>query len=155
MLGGSGNDASYGENGNDRMAGGTGNDLQIGGAGDDTIFANLGQDVTQGGDGNDDLWALARGDVTPGAGGAVDQVGDTLDGGNGNDTFHTRDGEVDRITCGPGVDTALLDQIDVITDATAANPNGSCERVVRKAPKPRESRTEDAQQSPRDEHVGS
>ena len=43
----------------------------------------------------------------------------------------------------------------MITDATAANPNGSCERVVRKAPKPRESRTEDAQQSPRDEHVGS
>ena len=71
---------------------------------------------------------------TPGPGGAVDQVGDTLDGGNGNDTFHTRDGEVDRITCGPGNDTALLDQVDVITDATAANPNGSCERVVRKAP---------------------
>ena len=63
------------------MAGGTGNDLQIGGPGNDTIFANLGQDVTQGGDGNDDLWALARGDVTPGPGGAVDQVGDTLDGG--------------------------------------------------------------------------
>jgi len=34
----------------------------------------------------------------------VDQVGDTLDGGNGDDRFRTRDGEVDRITCGPGND---------------------------------------------------
>src|SRR6478672_928682 len=125
IFGGSGNDTSYGENGNDRMAGGAGNDLQIGGPGDDTIFANLGQDVTQGGDGNDDLWALARGDVTPGPGGAVDQAGDTLDGGGGNDTFHTRDGEVDRITCGPGVDTALLDRVDVITDAPACLAAGA------------------------------
>ena len=137
------------------MAGGSGNDAQDGGAGNDTIYANVGQDVSAGGEGNDNLWALARADVTPGPGGAVDQVGDTLDGGNGNDTFHTRDGEVDRITCGAGNDTALLDQVDVITDATAAAPNGSCERVVRKAPKPRDSASEDAQQAPRDEHVGS
>src|SRR5919199_53791 len=155
IFGGAGNDTSLGENGNDLMAGGTGDDHQDGGAGNDRIFANLGVDVTAGGDGNDDLWALARGDVHPGPGGAVDQVGDTLDGGAGNDTFRTRDGEVDRIVCGPGNDTALLDQVDVILDATAANPNGSCERVVRKAPRPGDSRPEDAQQSPRDEHVGS
>ena len=68
-----------------------------------------------------------------------DQVGDTLDGGNGNDVFRTRDGEVDRITCGDGDDRALLDGFDVITDATAENPNGSCERVARKAPNPRDS----------------
>jgi Ca2+-binding RTX toxin-like protein len=138
------------------MAGGPGNDTQDGGPGNDTIFANLGQDTSSGGDGDDTLWALARGDVTPGPGGAVDQVGDTLDGGNGNDTFRTRDGEVDRITCGAGNDTALLDQVDVITDATAANPNGSCERVVRKPARGRgESKSEDAQQSPKDERRGS
>ena len=94
------------------------------------------------------MWALARGDVHPGPNGEVDQIGDTLDGGNGNDTFHTRDGEVDRITCGPGNDRALLDNVDVITDATAENPNGSCETVVRKDPKTKESGSEDAQQNP-------
>jgi hypothetical protein len=41
---------------------------------------------------------------------------------------------VDRITCGDGYDVAQLDTVDVITDATAQNPNGSCEKVVRKAP---------------------
>ena len=60
-------------------------------------------------------------------------MGDTLDGGPGNDRFRTRDGEVDKITCGDGYDVAYLDTVDVITDATAANPNGSCERVIRVA----------------------
>jgi hypothetical protein len=82
--------------------------------------------------------------------GPNDQTGDTLDGGAGNDRFHTRDGEVDRITCGDGKDIALLDNADVITDATAQNPNGSCEKVVRKDAKPRESKSEDAQQAPAD-----
>ena len=81
----------------------------------------------------------------------VDQVGDTLDGGNGDDRFRTRDGEVDRITCGPGNDAAFLDQVDVIADASAEAPNGSCERVERRPARPRDSRSEDAQQSPRDE----
>ena len=49
-----------------------------------------------------------------------------------------------------GKDTALLDNVDVITDATAENPNGSCEKVVRKDPKPSESKSEDAQQAPAD-----
>ncbi|WP_051223179.1 calcium-binding protein [Conexibacter woesei] len=149
ISGGPGNDKNYGENGNDIMSGGTGDDIQDGGPGNDRIYANLGVDTSYGGDGNDDLWALARGDVQA-APGQVDQTGDTLDGGNGNDTFHTRDGEVDRITCGPGNDTALLDNVDVITDATADNPNGSCEKVVRKDPKPSDSKSEDAQQSPAD-----
>ena len=133
VYGGSGNDTSNGENGNDLMAGGTGDDTQHGGNGNDRIFANLGvRTPPTASDGNDDLWALARGDV-PGPG--VDQVGDTLDGGNGNDRFHTRDGEVDHMTCGDGNDTALLDNVDVITDATAENPKGSCETVVRHAPR--------------------
>ena len=134
LNGDSGNDTIFGENGNDRMSGGSGNDNQSGGAGNDVISAGAGVDVSSGGGGNDTLWALARTDVTPGPGGAVDQVGDTLDGGGGNDTFRTRDGEVDRITCGPGDDRAILDTVDVITDATAAGPNGSCEHVQRKAP---------------------
>lgn len=137
IYGGSGNDTSDGENGNDLMAGGSGDDVQRGGAGNDLIFANAGVDQSFGGDGNDVLWALARSDVRPGPGGEVDQTGDALDGGAGNDRFHTRDGEVDRITCGDGNDRALLDEVDVITDATAENPNGSCEKVIRRAPKAR------------------
>jgi Ca2+-binding RTX toxin-like protein len=144
IHGGPGNDTSDGENGNDLMSGGTGDDVQNGGPGNDTIFANLGQDTSYGGDGNDHLWALARGDVQ----GVGDPVGDALDGGPGDDVFRTRDGEVDRITCGDGNDLAILDHVDVITDATAANPNGSCERVVRRAPRPRDSAHEDREQSP-------
>ena len=53
-----------------------------------------------------------------------------------------RDGEADVIDCGPGADTALLDFKDVIADATAQNPNGSCEVVNRRAPRPHEDRTE-------------
>ncbi len=86
--------------------------------------------------------------MQPGPNGEVDQVGDTLDGGNGNDRFRTRDGEVDRITCGAGNDRAFLDNVDVITDASAENPNGSCEKVERKAPKSKDSKSEDAQENP-------
>ena len=130
-------DTITGGAGNDRIAGRAGDDQLVGGDGNDRIFANLGRDTSYGGAGNDDLWALARGDVQPGPDGAVDQNGDTLDGGPGNDRFHTRDGEVDRITCGDGYDVALLDTVDVITDATAADLNGSCEKVVRRAPRAR------------------
>jgi hypothetical protein len=165
IYGGSGNDTSHGENGNDLMAGGTGDDVQDGGAGNDTIYANLGQDTTSGGDGNDRLWALARGDVQPGLNGETDTAGDALDGGNGDDVFRTRDGEADKITCGPGNDRALLDTVDVITDATAATPNGSCETVIRQDPgakgkgknkdkaADRDARSEDAQQAPKAEKV--
>ena len=132
------------------MSGGTGNDVQNGGDGDDTIYANRGTDTSFGGDGDDVLWALARADV---AAGPVDQVGDTLDGGNGNDVFRTRDGEVDRITCGNGNDRALLDQVDVITDATAQNPKGSCESVKRHAPKASDSRSEDREEAPAEANV--
>lgn len=148
IHGGAGNDTSNGENGNDKMAGGTGDDTQTGGAGNDLIFANLGQDTTSGGDGDDRLWALARGDVQPGPNGETDQNGDSLDGGAGNDSFRVRDGEVDRVSCGDGDDVAFLDLVDQITDATAENPNGSCEKVIRRAPRSRDARSEDAQQAP-------
>ena len=155
MSGGSGNDQLAGENGRDRMSGGSGDDVQAGGAGDDTIFANRGVDVSSGGDGDDVLWALARIDVTPGPDGATDLVADTLDGGKGDDVLRTRDGEADRITCGPGMDRALLDGVDVITDATEATPKGSCEIVVRRAPKTNESRSEDREEKPTAEKISS
>ena len=43
----------------------------------------------------------------------------------------TRDRTIDRVLCGLGNDKAFLDDGDVIVDATDANPNGSCEIVIR------------------------
>ena len=105
------------------MSGGFGDDTQSGGPGDDTIFANRGRDTTSGGPGNDHLWALARADVD----GPNDTLGDTLRGDDGDDVIRTRDGEQDVVNCGAGNDRAILDFKDVIEDATADNPNGSCE----------------------------
>lgn len=124
-----GADQVDGGEGNDVMHGGIGNDTQRGGPGDDLIYAGLGRDVTYGGEGNDTLWALARGDVR----GRFDKRGDQLVGEAGDDTFRTRDGEVDLISCGDGNDTAYLDFKDKIVDATAENRNGSCENVERKS----------------------
>jgi hypothetical protein len=64
--------------------------------------------------------ALAGGagdDAITGAGGR-----DALDGRAGNDTLDARDGAPDRVTCGPGTDTALVDQYDQVGD--------SCESVL-------------------------
>jgi Ca2+-binding RTX toxin-like protein len=139
---GAGNDLVYGGWGNDRLVGGTGDDTQYGGPGNDLILANQGVDHSYGGPGNDRLWALARGDVHPGPNGEVDTIGDTVDGGPGDDRIHTRDGEVDTVTCGDGYDVAFLDKVDVISDATSQNPNGSCEVVKRADPKPSDAAAE-------------
>jgi hypothetical protein len=77
---------------------------------------------------------------------------DTLHGENGNDRFRTRDGEPDVIDCGAGHDVARLDAVDVIFDATAANPNGSCEVVKRAAPKPKDDNDEKKEENRREEH---
>jgi hypothetical protein len=77
---------------------------------------------------------------------------DTLRGEGGSDTFRTRDGEPDVIDCGTGTkDKALIDLVDVIVDATAANPKGSCETVTRAAPKAKEDAPENARESPSDD----
>ena len=77
---------------------------------------------------------------------------DTLRGESGSDTFRTRDGEPDVIDCGAGKsDKALIDFVDVIVDATAANPKGSCETVTRAAPKAKEDAPENARESPADD----
>jgi Ca2+-binding RTX toxin-like protein len=144
LHGGPGNDKAAGNGGRDLMSGGFGDDEQHGGPGDDRIFANAGRDTTFGGDGDDDLWALARRDVN----GPNDTDGDILRGEGGNDRFHTRDGERDIVDCGEGTDVALLDFKDEIVGATDANRNGSCEVVLRHAPRPRDTRSEDRTQSP-------
>ena len=90
-------------------------------------------DTSFGGAGNDRMFAVVLADVDTSNG--PDTTGDTLDAGPGNDRIVTRDGETDTVTCGEGErDRALLDAVDVIADATADDPLGSCERVVRAEP---------------------
>jgi Ca2+-binding RTX toxin-like protein len=132
----------------ERILGGSGADVVVAGGAASVLVGGAGDDALRGGAGDDTL----LGDDE--AGGA-NSGNDTLDGGPGNDTFRTRDGEADRITCGDGQDRALLDEVDVIADATAEKPNGSCEKVIRKAPHGNDTKSEDAQQAPKDANVQS
>ena len=136
LQGRNGNDTQLGGDGADLLRGGAGNDVQNGSSGPDVVFSGPGVDISRGGPGNDEIWGLIRSDVN--TSGGPDMTGDTLIGGRGDDTIHARDGEADRINCGPGTDTAILDKEDVIVDATAGNPKGSCEKVPhRRDPKPK------------------
>jgi Ca2+-binding RTX toxin-like protein len=147
VRGGDGNDTVNGNRGRDLMSGGKGDDTQHGGPGADLIFANRGADTTVGDNGNDVLWALAKADVAfPG-----DPSGDKLDGGDGNDRFRVRDGEIDQVTCGDGFDRVLADQFDLITDATPSDPTGSCEVVTRRDASTVSDREENRFESPSDD----
>jgi Ca2+-binding RTX toxin-like protein len=130
-----------GNTGRDTLSGGRGDDTLFGDSGNDKLFGNQGVDVLYGGDGADDLWALAGADVPlPGV--------DTLTGGAGNDSFHTRDGEPDIVVCGPGRDNAQLDFVDVIADARPGSPKGSCETVQRAKPKAGQDNAENKTEQP-------
>ncbi len=94
---------------------------------------------------------MSRFDVT----GPGDVIGDTLHGEDGADDLRARDGEADKIDCGAGEDVARLDLVDVIVDATAQNPNGSCERVVRAAPRPSDDAPENATENPAEDSARS
>jgi Ca2+-binding RTX toxin-like protein len=124
LSGGAGPDILYG-NGEgppgpdaDRLDGGAGNDILNGGAGDDTFVGGTGNDVLGNGSGD----SKDAGD-DPGA--------DTLDGGPGNDVLSGLDGNspvADHITCGPGNDHAVVDQLDSVS--------ADCELVERRQQEP-------------------
>jgi Ca2+-binding RTX toxin-like protein len=77
-------------------------------AGNDSITGNDGFNILSAGTGNDTIDAGAGNDV--------------LLGGAGNDTLRARDGYADRVECGPGTDTAVVDTLDTL---------GGCETVDR------------------------
>lgn len=77
--------------------------------GNDTIVGNAAFNILGGNDGNDT--------IDGGAG------NDLLSGGRGDDTLRARDGFADRVDCGPGTDTAIVDTLDVVS--------ANCERVDR------------------------
>jgi len=125
---GRGKDTVQAGAGRDIVLAGFGDDTVDGGPGPDLIFAQRGVDTISGGDGPDVLWALARKDVTKQA----DEPADTLDGGAGHDRFHVRDGEPDKVTCGPGFDRVRADRKDVVAN--------DCEQVRRGKPRKRDDR---------------
>ena len=86
----------------DVIRGKAGNDDCYGGSGFDEIRCGEGNDRIDGGFGEDDLF-----------------------GGSGNDTISAADGRVDLVNCGPGIDTAYVDEEDI--DIGEAN----CEEVFR------------------------
>jgi hypothetical protein len=58
---------------------------------------------------NDHLYGFAGDDIIVGGPGT-----DRMYGGTGNDRLEARDGTKDLVDCGPGRDTAIIDNIDVI-----------------------------------------
>lgn len=116
---GTGDDVVDGQGGDDALAGGRGNDEVIGGSGADNIQGGSGRDEISAGSGSDAVYAQAGSDRVDGGTGR-----DDLFGGTGNDTIRARDGVRDRVDCGAGTDTAVVDRSDTVAR--------NCERVLRR-----------------------
>lgn len=118
-----------GTDGNDNLAGTDADDRMYAQSGNDTTHAMAGDDTVSGGAGNDRIFGGPGNDTVSGGPGK-----DTLNGGPGDDSVRARDGQADRVDCGKGDDTAVLDPKDAIVDATPQKPNGSCQSVDRGNP---------------------
>jgi len=77
-----------------------GDDTLRGGPGDDKLLGQGGRDSIRGGSGNDT--------INGGSG------SDRLFGGAGNDVIYAQDGARDAVSCGPGTDRVIADEIDAI-----------------------------------------
>jgi hypothetical protein len=144
IYAGAGNDVVNAGGGDDDLDGGPGADVLNGGDGSDSVAYggvsgvdvsldsiandgtpgegdNVGGDVEDvfGTDGADKLiGSPAANTIDAGAG--DDRVSggpgeDTLFGGDGDDVIDSRDGQRDRVECGPGDDTATIDRIDIVS----------------------------------------
>ena len=91
----------------DAIRGRGGDDSLRGGEGADCLYGNKGADRLNGDDGNDRLKGGADDDRLNGDAGR-----DVIGGGPGADTIRARDGERDRIRCGPGKDKVFADRKD-------------------------------------------
>ncbi len=107
LVGGSGRDRLKGEDGRDKLYGESGNDVLDGGYDNDMLAGGAGNDRLLGGAGNDKLYGEAGIDRIIGGGGR-----NQIDGGKGNDSIEARNGERDRIICGPGRDRVRADRYD-------------------------------------------
>jgi uncharacterized delta-60 repeat protein len=96
---GPGDDTIFGGSGNDHLDAGSGHNVVYAGAGNDTIVGGPDGELLDGGEGND---RFMNGLVQP-------TVGDTIYGGEGDDSLIDRSSSVARlIHCGAGADTIWL-----------------------------------------------
>jgi hypothetical protein len=97
----------------DRVSTGTARVTQIedveGSTNADTVAGDDGPNTLRGGPGDDTLAGGGDADIIDGGSGA-----DTISGDAGDDVIVARDGEVDRIACGDGVDSVVADPQDVV-----------------------------------------
>ena len=100
-----GRDIVFGGPGNDRIVGGTGSDRLFGGPGRDDISGGRGNDLLSGDLGRDRLFGGRGADVLVGGAGR-----DFLNGNRGSDTLRARDGRVDTVRGGRGLDRYRLDR---------------------------------------------
>ncbi|MEZ6119717.1 MAG: FG-GAP-like repeat-containing protein [Pirellulaceae bacterium] len=99
--------AHSGVSGNDTLRGGSGNDVVIGAAGNDNIHGGFGVDTIYGGAGGD----------TIGLSEAEDGVADTVDGGDGSDSYYIYTSNTPDIYVDSGTDGA----VDTIVGYTAGH----------------------------------
>jgi len=107
-------------------------DVLVGLGGDDMIDAANGNDVVDGGDGNDTIYGGGNDDQIKGGLGLDALSGEGSGSGfsisvAGNDTIDARDGIREQLNCGPGADTAIVDELDVVPQ----DPGSLCEAVDR------------------------
>jgi hypothetical protein len=131
LAGGPGDDSVAGMAGNDKLRGDSGDDRLTGAAGADAIAGGPGRDTLSGAGGRDALSGGAGPDSLTGGAGA-----DRLAGGAGRDLIRARNGGRDRVDCGAGRDTAILDARDVavrcevVRRPRAAKPAGTSPPVT-------------------------
>lgn len=101
LHGGEGDDLLQGGAGDDLLTGGEGRDTLQGGIGDDALFGQFEADYLFGGDGDDTLDGTQASTLSEA--GTDEDVGDTLEGGAGDDVLIL--GEADLALGGAGEDT--------------------------------------------------
>ena len=121
-------DVLRGSDSSDRIRAGGGDDTIDGAGGSDCIDAGDGNDRARGSDGDDKIGGGEGRDRLLGNGGKDRIIAgdgrDKVKGGNGNDTIRSdSDGTRDKINCGKGKDTAVVDRKDKVK---------GCEEVERR-----------------------
>jgi hypothetical protein len=120
--GGEGDDELAGREGDDRLAGGPGADRVLGDAGQDVLGGDDGGDLLVGGPGVDAFWG--------------DEVLGCIPSlcASGQDDIRARDGERERINCGPGTDSVEADAVDEVVDSPQSSDRCETAGIAAVAP---------------------
>jgi Ca2+-binding RTX toxin-like protein len=120
-----------GRGGNDFLHGGTtlwgpvGSDERLyGGAGADRITGGAGDDLLVGGSGNDVLEAYSGADRL-----LLGRGRDSAHAGPGDDVIHARDGSVDAVYCGRGMDRLRNDPRDYVASPAMCDHHDRSRRL--------------------------